>query len=128
MSFGTMLELTGYILYFGGWFLFIFDIWKGTTPLPHGFPGIFFSTGRAALIQAFGEGCWTLHNLLDHDLGGALFNALWCAGFLYGYFKNGGGKGLKKAAKELGEKSRMRVQALVDNLQPSPIPVPVGAR
>lgn len=34
----------------------------------------------------------------------------------------------KRAAKELGAKSRARVEALVEQMTPSPIPVPAGAR
>lgn len=33
---------------------------------------------------------------------------------------------MKRAARELGEKSRARVQALVEQMTPSPIPSPVG--
>lgn len=41
---------------------------------------------------------------------------------------NGRRKGRgRKALKELGDKSRRRVQALVDRMTPSPIPSPAGA-
>jgi hypothetical protein len=36
------------------------------------------------------------------------------------WWRNGGGKDLKKAARELGDESRQRIQALVGALQPAP--------
>jgi hypothetical protein len=128
MSFGAMLEVIGFVLYLGGAVLFGIDLIRGKTPSQrHGWL-IFFSTGRAALVQVAGEACWLVHKIMEHNIFGAVLNGVWIAGLLYSYFKHGGGKGLKKAALELGEKSKARIQELVDNLTPSPIPSPVGAR
>lgn len=42
------------------------------------------------------------------------------------WWRNGGGGRFKRAARELGEKSKARVQALVEQMTPSPIPSPAG--
>lgn len=48
--------------------------------------------------------------------------------FAWLWWRNGGGRRMKKAARELGAKSKARVAALVGNLKPSPVPTPGSAR
>lgn len=66
-------------------------------------------------------------NVLDGSHGWAAFWGVLAAYFAWRWWKNRRkGRG-KKALKELGDKSRRRVQALVDQMTPSPIPSPSGA-
>lgn len=46
--------------------------------------------------------------------------------YTYLWWKHRRKGGWKKGARELGEKSKARVQALVEQMTPSPIPSPVG--
>lgn len=56
----------------------------------------------------------------------ATLNGLLAAAYTVAWWHNRRkGRG-KKALKEQGDKSRRRVQALVDQMTPSPIPSPVG--
>jgi hypothetical protein len=128
VSAGAMIEITGFVLYIGGALVYGIDLTRGKTQPTGRWFAMFLTTGRGALVQISGESCWAIHHLMDHDFFGAALNGVWIAGLVWNYFKHGGGKGLKKAALELGEKSRARIQTLVDNLDPSPIPSPVGVR
>ncbi len=66
---------------------------------------------------------WSLmliSSVLTGDLIYASICGLAIAYCVWQWWRNGGGKDLKKAARELGDESRQRVQALVNALQPQP--------
>jgi hypothetical protein len=82
---------------------------------------------RRRLLPALGFLTLAAANALARDwlfagLDGAL--AVW---FGVQWWRGGGGGHTKRAARELGAKSRARVDALVRQMTPSPIPSPAGA-
>jgi hypothetical protein len=79
------------------------------------------------LIGVFAVASWTavIDDVLSHDpirmaIEGAL--ALW---WTWLWWNNRNGQD-RRAARELGEKSRARIRALVTSLTPSPAPSPAG--
>lgn len=77
-------------------------------------------------LMALGNWILFLNAVAVENHFGIAINGL--AGVLstYLWWKNGGGRKGRKAARELGAKSKARVQALVDQMTPSPIPSPAG--
>lgn len=118
MSLPTALSLIGWALYGVG-----IGIWIRDPDAPRGF----FPTGRGGVFAISGNIVWLVQDVITHDRFSLIWGTVWTILAIWWWRRNGGGKGLKKAAKELGEKSRAKVQELVDNLTPSPIPSPVGA-
>jgi len=72
------------------------------------------------LFGALGSFLTGVSPALDHDWFGIGLAGIGTACWLYLWWHNGGGKDLKKAARELGDESRQRIQALVNALQPVP--------
>lgn len=70
---------------------------------------------------------YSIANMINGDIGLAIFNGSLAAIIAILWWRRGGGKRTKKAARHLGEKSKARVQALVEQMTPSPVPSPVGA-
>jgi hypothetical protein len=66
--------------------------------------------------------------VVDGSTIAAVIQGFFAATFAWLWWRNGGGHGMKKAAKSLGAKSKARVDALVKKIEPSPIPAPGGAR
>lgn len=71
----------------------------------------------AAFVVAAAEGDWA----------GCAVDAFWFVVAAYLWWRNRRKGGWKRAARELGAKSQARVEALLENMSPSPIPSPVGA-
>jgi hypothetical protein len=69
-----------------------------------------------------------LSNVIDQSPGWSTWSGLVAAFCTYLWWKNRRNGRWKKAAKALGAKSKARVQALVRQITPSPIPSPVGGR
>lgn len=88
-------------------------------------------TARAAHITygLFAIGYWLgfLGSVMEANPLGAVLYGLLAAFFTWLWWK-GRRKGRgRRALRELGDKSRRRIRALVDQITPSPIPSPVGA-
>lgn len=78
-------------------------------------------------LYAIGNWLSFLAKVMDTSPGWAAFFGLLATWFTWLWWKNRRkGRG-RKALRELGAKSRARVQALVDQMTPSPIPSPAGA-
>ncbi len=61
-----------------------------------------------------------IHAVMDNAPSGAMVSGL-CAVYCgYKWWHSGPGGKIKKAAKELGDKSRQKIQAMVDSLAPTP--------
>lgn len=83
-----------------------------------------------ATYGTYAIACWLafLSNVIDRSPDWATWSGLLAVVCTYLWWKNRReGRG-KKAAKALGAKSKARVQALVRQMTPSPIPSPVGGR
>ena len=72
------------------------------------------------LVAVFGSGLAALGSALAHEHVGMGAWSLCSAVWIWIWWTGGGGKDLKKAARELGDESRQRIQALVNALQPAP--------
>ena len=114
MSFASLIELTGFCLACAGWVVF-FANWSRP---PNGVYGLFALSATAFFIYdaLTGSPIWATFQ----GAAAVLHAWLWWRGRRKGR--------MKKALKELGAKSRARIEALVERLSPSPIPAPGGAR
>jgi hypothetical protein len=65
--------------------------------------------------------------LLDGAVVGAVINGSIAAVCAYLWWKGRRNGKWKRAARELGAKSKARVEALLENMSPSPVPAPAGA-
>ena len=89
----------------------------------------FFVSLRTGLaMSAIAGFVLVIADVLDGSPGWATFQGALAALFVWLWWRNGGGRRMKKAARELGAKSQARVDALVNQLRPSPVPAPGGAR
>lgn len=78
-------------------------------------------------LYAVGYGLCFLSSVMDADPISAVVFGLIAAFHARRWWKNRrNGRG-RRALRELGDKSRRRIQALVDQMTPSPIPSPAGA-
>jgi hypothetical protein len=89
-------------------------------------------TGRDKAVEFgfYAVGSWLVYfaNIIDFSLGWAVVFGAIAVLCTYAWWKNRRkGRG-KKALKQIGAKSRARVQALVRQMTPSPIPSPAGGR
>lgn len=117
MSIATAISIAGSCFSLGGLALIVVRSWSDVE-------------NRHLVYGMYAIGCWLcfVANVLEGDLPWAVFQGslaviyswLWWRGR-----RNGRGK---RALKELGAKSRERVEALVRQMTPSPIPAPGGAR
>lgn len=112
----TVLSSTGFGLHAAAWGLAIAR-WR-TSGIPHQSYG----------LMACGSFLLFLSACLDHSIGFAALQAALAGIYVWLWWRNGGGRRMKKIARELGAKSKARVDALVEQMQPSPISVPGGAR
>lgn len=80
---------------------------------------------RAAGLIALTSWVVFVADVLDGDRLGSVLSALIAVYFTWLWWKGSNGR-RRSALRELGDKSRRRVQALVDQTTPSPIPSPVG--
>lgn len=90
----------------------------------------FWFTGRSTRgdgIAVISNLFCAMSNFMDGRLGWGAFNATTAALLAWAWWNKGGGKRTKKAARELGAKSRARVEDLVRQMTPSPIPNLGGA-
>ena len=79
-------------------------------------------------LYAAGWWLWFLSAVADGDIGQAVLDGLFASLWTWLWWKNRPrGRG-RKALRELGDKSRQRVQELVDQMTPSPVPSPAGGR
>lgn len=89
------------------------------------------SPDRLHLSNAlYAVGCWIafVTAVLDGDAFFTAANGLLAAWFTWKWWKNRrSGRG-KRALKDLGAKSRARIERLVRQMTPSPIPTPVGGK
>lgn len=85
-----------------------------------------------ALFRTWGQGSYSGMYAVGNGLQTLSFavrgDVLWATAFglvtvwaLWMWWRRGGGDKTKKAARELGAKSRARVQALVDAITPAPL-------
>lgn len=79
--------------------------------------------GGLALLDG---GCFIL-SVIHGDKVSAVITGVFAVIAAYYWWKNRRKGKWKRAAKELGAKSRARVEALARQMTPSPIPSPVGA-
>jgi hypothetical protein len=84
--------------------------------IPHETYGL-WALGSLALFVA---------NVLDGSMGWVIFQGSCAVIYAWLWWRGRRNGRMKKAAKELGAKSRARVEALVEQLTPSPIPTPGG--
>lgn len=80
--------------------------------------------GYALFAVAFGLGF--LANVLDFSRGWAVYDGLMAVLYTWLWWRNRRNGRWRKAARELGAKSKARVEALARQMTPSPIPNPVG--
>lgn len=111
----ALLSSAGVGLHLAAWILAIIR-WR-TSGMPHESYG----------LMAAGSLMFSLSAVVSRSVGFAAFQAGLTGIYAWLWWKGRRRGRMKKAAKELGEKSRARVQALVDQLTPSPIPTPGGA-
>lgn len=95
------------IIVLGGWYL--------RTDRPRGLALLAVSLWMAFVASLL------IGDLIDAAIFGA--GAALATWFWWKHRRKGRGR---KALRELGDKSRRRIQALVDNLTPSPVPSPAG--
>jgi hypothetical protein len=89
----------------------------------------FFPSLRTGLALAvFAAVMMFVAAVVDGSTIAAVIQGFFAAAFAWLWWRNGGGRGMKKATKSLGAKSKARVDALAERIEPSPIPAPGGAR
>lgn len=77
-------------------------------------------------LYAIGCGLSFVASVLEADALGTAINGLFTAWFTWLWWKNRRNGRRKRAMKDLGAKSRARIEAMVRQMTPSPIPSPVG--
>jgi Flp pilus assembly protein TadB len=90
--------------------------------------GLFLPLRISLALSAIAGFILFVANVIDGSIGWAAFQGSLAVMFAWLWWRNGGNRRMKKAARELGAKSKARVDALVEQMKPSPIPVPGGAR
>lgn len=78
-------------------------------------------------IAAGSSWCFSLTAVAAGEPAHAALTGLTGAYFVWLWWRSGGGRGLRRTARQLGAKSAARVQALVRQMTPSPVPLPGGA-
>lgn len=117
MSLADALGWVGVPFVAAGAYFLVAGLFTGSREKQH-LANAFYAIGNWVQFLAF---------VLAQDPFGSALTGLAAAYFTWLWWRNRrSGRG-RKAFAELGAKSRARVQSLVDQMTPSPIPSPVGA-
>lgn len=115
MTFMLLNNITGICLSAAGWAVLIA---RWSEPgMPHETYGFWALSATAFCV----------YDVVTSSTGWAVFQGSLAAYWAWKWWQGRRKGRMKRAAKELGAKSRARVEALVERLSPSPIPVPGGA-
>ena len=115
MTFTLVMNLTSVGLAAAGWVILI-RRWSQ--------PGMPHETYGFWALSATG---FCVYDVITGNTGWAVFQGCLAAYWAWMWWRGRRKGRMKKAAKELGAKSRARIDALVERLSPSPIPTPGGA-